>query len=37
MGTWLPGPAATDGDDTYNGDATDENVNGLGGNDHWRR
>ncbi len=33
MGTWTPGPGATSGDDTYDGDATNEVVNGLGGDD----
>lgn len=33
MGIWTPGPGATANDDTYAGDATNENVNGLDGAD----
>jgi serralysin len=36
MGVWTPGPGATGGDDTYEGDATNETVDGLGGNDTLR-
>ena len=33
MGTWSPGPGATDGSDAFFGDATDEIADGLGGQD----
>jgi Ca2+-binding RTX toxin-like protein len=33
MGVWTPGPGATAGDDTFTGDATNEQANGLGGAD----
>jgi Ca2+-binding RTX toxin-like protein len=33
MGIWLPGPGPTSGDDTYQGDATAEIVDGGAGND----
>lgn len=33
VGVWSPGAAASEGDDTYTGDDTDEIVDGLGGND----
>jgi Ca2+-binding RTX toxin-like protein len=33
MGVWNPGPGASEGDDTFTGDATDEQASGLGGAD----
>ena len=36
MGVWTPGPGATGGDDTYEGDGANETVDGLGGNDTLR-
>jgi hypothetical protein len=33
MGIWTPGPGATEGNDIFVGDGTDEIVNGLGGLD----
>jgi Ca2+-binding RTX toxin-like protein len=36
MGVWTPGPGATGGNDTYEGDGANEIVDGLGGNDILR-
>jgi Ca2+-binding RTX toxin-like protein len=33
MGLWAPGPGATDGDDTFTGNASPETANGGGGDD----